>query len=366
MKNSIPSDVWEKKRALIAKLYKDEEWPLKQVIKQIRSEDFNPSETQLRSRLKKWRVTKPSRQTRKKSHDGQQEATGDDSDPDDASTKDRTSTASPTTQKSSQPAAKNPSMSKVDWHPVSLEEQDFSSAWIQGHPRHRDLSNSPSVMNQFPSVVPSTSSYDPSQPSTPVDGVLLNPSVTMAPPYSSPSYTMAPDVCLPESSAPTTSPASVPWSVPPWFSISLDPMSSQHHSVPFYTAAPPIGSPVAGSPDPSGRIYSPQPMQYHGMLPHGGMSEFMGDSKQWQRVMSLQCNSPEAMAGGINTGARGDARKYMERKASMPAKTSSHAYDMGNPSSQFFPGGQHPIMCAPLYPYPDQESLVHKPPGIGF
>lgn len=42
MKNSIPSDVWEKKRALIAKLYKDEEWPLKQVIKQIRSEDFNP------------------------------------------------------------------------------------------------------------------------------------------------------------------------------------------------------------------------------------------------------------------------------------------------------------------------------------
>lgn len=42
MKNSIPSDVWEKKRALIAKLYKEEEWPLKQVIKQIRSEDFNP------------------------------------------------------------------------------------------------------------------------------------------------------------------------------------------------------------------------------------------------------------------------------------------------------------------------------------
>ena len=42
MKNSIPSDVWEKKRALIAKLYKDEEWPLKQVIKQIRAEDFNP------------------------------------------------------------------------------------------------------------------------------------------------------------------------------------------------------------------------------------------------------------------------------------------------------------------------------------
>jgi hypothetical protein len=42
MKNTIPSDVWERKKALIAKLYKDEEWPLKQVIKQIRSDDFNP------------------------------------------------------------------------------------------------------------------------------------------------------------------------------------------------------------------------------------------------------------------------------------------------------------------------------------
>ncbi|OKL58750.1 hypothetical protein UA08_06238 [Talaromyces atroroseus] len=60
MKTSIPSDVWEKKKALIARLYKDEEWPLKQVIKQIRTTDFNPS------RLKKWRVTKPSRQVRKK------------------------------------------------------------------------------------------------------------------------------------------------------------------------------------------------------------------------------------------------------------------------------------------------------------
>lgn len=66
MKTSIPADVWEKKKDLIARLYKDEEWPLKQVIKRIRTAEFNPSETQLRSRLKKWRVTKPSRQTRKK------------------------------------------------------------------------------------------------------------------------------------------------------------------------------------------------------------------------------------------------------------------------------------------------------------
>lgn len=42
MKTSISSDVWEKKKALISKLYMEEEWPLKQVIKQIRTDDFNP------------------------------------------------------------------------------------------------------------------------------------------------------------------------------------------------------------------------------------------------------------------------------------------------------------------------------------
>lgn len=42
MKTSISSDVWEKKKALISKLYMEDEWPLKQVIKQIRTDDFNP------------------------------------------------------------------------------------------------------------------------------------------------------------------------------------------------------------------------------------------------------------------------------------------------------------------------------------
>lgn len=66
MKNSISANVWENKRSEISNLYKDEEWPLKQVIKKIRTPDFNPTETQLRSRLKKWGVTKPSRQKRRK------------------------------------------------------------------------------------------------------------------------------------------------------------------------------------------------------------------------------------------------------------------------------------------------------------
>ncbi|KAI9045139.1 Clr5 domain-containing protein [Aspergillus affinis] len=61
MKSTIPSRIWETKRVLITKLYEEEEWPLKQVIKALQSKDFHPSETQLRSRLKKWHVTKPSR-----------------------------------------------------------------------------------------------------------------------------------------------------------------------------------------------------------------------------------------------------------------------------------------------------------------
>ncbi|EEP77241.1 predicted protein [Uncinocarpus reesii 1704] len=70
MKTTISSDVWESKKAQIANLYKVEEWPLKQVMKRIRSVDFNPTETQLRSKLKKWGVRKPSRQERKKASNG--------------------------------------------------------------------------------------------------------------------------------------------------------------------------------------------------------------------------------------------------------------------------------------------------------
>lgn len=314
------------------------------------------SETQLRSRLKKWRVTKPSRQTRKKS---QETSTGDDSDADDFSKSHQMPTHRP-----SQPAAKgtmtttmNP---EVEWHhhPVSLDEQDLSGAWIAGHHPHqhpRDLSHSPSIMHQFPpTIVPSSSSYDASQPPTPVDGVLLNPSSTMAP-FSSPSYTVAPEVCLPSStaSAPTSAVTSVPWSVPPpWYPVSLD---GGVPSQSFYTT-----SPVASSPDHSipQRIYSPQSMPYQGVLPQGAVPDLMNDSKPWRRAMSLQTENGN------------ESRKYLERKTSMPAKSppgNTNAFEMVNPS-QFFPGGQPPMMCSPIYPYhPDQESFMHKAPAsIGF
>ncbi|KAL4973653.1 hypothetical protein BDW66DRAFT_161900 [Aspergillus desertorum] len=72
MKSAISPDIWETKRMLITKLYKDEEWPLKQVIKLVQTRDFDPSESQLRSRLKKWHITKPSR----KKYDGSRRLSG--------------------------------------------------------------------------------------------------------------------------------------------------------------------------------------------------------------------------------------------------------------------------------------------------
>ncbi|KAB8213581.1 hypothetical protein BDV33DRAFT_184491 [Aspergillus novoparasiticus] len=66
MKDNLSSDTWENKKHLIIELYKGEGWPVKQVIKRLRTSNFNPSDGQLRSRLKKWGITKSSRSRRVK------------------------------------------------------------------------------------------------------------------------------------------------------------------------------------------------------------------------------------------------------------------------------------------------------------
>ncbi|KAB8228049.1 Clr5 domain-containing protein [Aspergillus alliaceus] len=76
MKHKIASNMWETKKGLIIQLYQDEEWPLKQVLKRIRTHTFNPSEVQLRSRLKKWRITKLSHRRHKRSLLNQLEDSG--------------------------------------------------------------------------------------------------------------------------------------------------------------------------------------------------------------------------------------------------------------------------------------------------
>ncbi|KAB8213388.1 hypothetical protein BDV33DRAFT_64042 [Aspergillus novoparasiticus] len=61
-RGEVALDMWESKKNMIVKLYQEEGWPVKHVIKRIRTDTFDPTETQLRSRLKKWRVTKLSQE----------------------------------------------------------------------------------------------------------------------------------------------------------------------------------------------------------------------------------------------------------------------------------------------------------------
>ncbi|KAL4916751.1 hypothetical protein BDW62DRAFT_185532 [Aspergillus aurantiobrunneus] len=103
MKSAISPDIWETKRMLITKLYKDEEWPLKQVIKLVQTRDFHPSESQLRSRLKKWHITKPSR----KKYDGSRRLSG---------------------------AKKNSQKRPSDSHPPTLPSSSTYNT-LQSHPR---------------------------------------------------------------------------------------------------------------------------------------------------------------------------------------------------------------------------------------
>ncbi|EAW10880.1 Clr5 domain-containing protein [Aspergillus clavatus NRRL 1] len=153
MKTSIPSDVWEKKKALIAKLYKDEEWPLKQVIKKIRSDSFNP-------RLKKWRVTKPSRQTRKKSPDGQSKSSGDESGNEGSSPKAQTSSNSPRTpsQPIQQRDVKPAAYAKIP-APVLFDNQSLSETWAL--PAGQQPSPCPSEQYGSPNGSPAVSHPHP-------------------------------------------------------------------------------------------------------------------------------------------------------------------------------------------------------------
>ncbi|KAB8213377.1 hypothetical protein BDV33DRAFT_184887, partial [Aspergillus novoparasiticus] len=58
MKHQMSSDAWETNKPLIIELYKHEGWPVKHMLKRIRTSNFNPSDSQVRSRLKRWGITK--------------------------------------------------------------------------------------------------------------------------------------------------------------------------------------------------------------------------------------------------------------------------------------------------------------------
>ncbi|KAF5857833.1 hypothetical protein ETB97_005207 [Aspergillus alliaceus] len=228
MKHQITSELWEKNKRVIVKLYRDEEWPLKQVIKRISSNDFNPSETQLRSRLKKWRITKPSRQIWKRPHARQQEAVKIDSNCDVSPPRGRSPFASLTTQQSiiQQLCTVDFTTKKSEWYTTDelyTRQEDLpntvplggdtpSNAWAPMADQRRSISPSNKrcdISTDSPSVLVTTSSYD-MRCATSTGGRCLDPhNVAYIHPW--PPYTVATD-----SSMQTFMPAIAPihWSIP--------------------------------------------------------------------------------------------------------------------------------------------------------
>ncbi|KAI5285427.1 hypothetical protein KEM54_000587 [Ascosphaera aggregata] len=61
---TISTQMWLRMKPLIERLYRDEELHLKLVLPRVRREGFNPTEAQLRNKLKKWGIRKPNRKPR--------------------------------------------------------------------------------------------------------------------------------------------------------------------------------------------------------------------------------------------------------------------------------------------------------------
>ncbi|KAL4951801.1 hypothetical protein BDW69DRAFT_32896 [Aspergillus filifer] len=351
MKNSAPisSDVWEEKRALIAALYKDEEWPLKQVIKKIRSENFNPSETQLRSRLKKWRVTKPSRQTRKKS----EEAT---SDIREINSPKRRSNNSPRAPARARPStATEIHATDTEWYmahrayephgipTMPLGGQDLPTIWAPASSQSSPISSpGKSRMSSHASLsVTTSSSYDPSQSSPLVDGALLNPTPSMTPAFASPSYALDPDSYVQKPTSTTTSIPPVQWAIPQYYSIPVE--TSRGPAMPFYTTAP-LTPPI----DPLMHMMPPQTSEQ--------MTEFHDGLNTLERNLTSP-HEPDF----ATTGQKARQPKSFERKVLLPSRinTGQYAAGVATPTSPFF-SGHYPSVCSPNYAYSGPETLVHR------
>ncbi|KAL4753369.1 hypothetical protein BDW72DRAFT_31668 [Aspergillus terricola var. indicus] len=354
MKSSVPisSDVWEEKKALIAALYKDEEWPLKQVIKKIRSENFNPSETQLRSRLKKWRVTKPSRQTRERTKECVRSPKTTSCSNNNGSPNSQTRSRLPPTPAEAPATQSEWSMPNRADGPHSLptmplpfgqHQQDIRTFWAPASSHSSPLSSpGKSRVNSLASMTISTSTYEPSQTSAFVDGPLLDSTPAMTPTFANSPYALDNNSCLQTPVPTTTAVPPVQWAMPQCYLLPIE-TSSQAPSMPLYTTGP-LTPPI----DPMMLPMAPQTPEFHDCM------------KSWKRTLSSPYD-PDLVSAKLQQPA-----KSLERKVSRSSNISTSQYSSGvvTPTSPFF-HGQYPSACSPGYPYPGPESLVHRP-SIGL
>ncbi|KAL4770944.1 hypothetical protein BDW60DRAFT_70435 [Aspergillus nidulans var. acristatus] len=347
MKNSVPisSDVWEEKKALIAALYKDEEWPLKQVIKKIRSENFNPSETQLRSRLKKWRVTKPSRQTRERTKESVRSpkttSCANNNGSPNAQTRSRqppTPAEVPATQSEWNMPNRADGRHSLPTMPLPFSQQEISTVWGPVSSHSSPLSSpGKSRVNSLASMAISTSSYEPSRTSSLVDSALLDSTPAMTPTFANSPYALENDSCLQTAVPTTTAVPPVQWAMPQWYLVPME-TGSQAPSMPFYSTGP-LTPPI----DPMMLPMAPQTPEYHDCM------------KSWKRTLSSPYD-PDLVSAKLQ-----QPPKSLERKVSHSSNISTSQYPSGmvTPTSPFC-HGQYPSVCSPGYPYSGPESLVHR------
>ncbi|KAL9011566.1 MAG: hypothetical protein Q9173_003603 [Seirophora scorigena] len=68
MSSTITADQWNQRKEEILRLYIDEGWTLKPVMRKMRSPDFHPTESQYRTKLKRWKRRKPRQNHQPRAH----------------------------------------------------------------------------------------------------------------------------------------------------------------------------------------------------------------------------------------------------------------------------------------------------------
>lgn len=286
----------------------------------------------MRSRLKKWRVTKPSRQTRKKPQGSDDEFEKDG----------RSSTASPRNQKQSpilRDSAKHP-----EWaHPLYAPQHNIVSQQLTPSPSGDGLiRDHSSTVHSFSDPSPSTSSFEhPGQTST-TAGLMVNTSSVVTPTYST--LPLSPESCIPSPGTTTAQMAQWP---PRAVSLDLGLNQAMHppapwYSVPFEPVTPPSSVPHTAPLPASASGYMIPPT--HGIYPpefthYSGEDYQIYDSKPWKRTMSLQYDYGQNRHGhGHPEHPEHHDRKYH----------STYHHPHGDMVS--LPASQ-PVMCAPMMPY---------------
>lgn len=353
------------------------------------------SETQLRSRLKKWRVTKPSRQTRKKPAEGQADNDDDEEDvQEDMSPAETKNVALQTPTPQSQPAVSQEGTVSRDWYaetwaqaqPQQQQQQQLqqpqqpqqqsqpeitqtqeqaeiavTAAWTApvsaapqlSIPTEHHVPQNPGSQLSTPAVshFPShglPAGYDLQQsPQTTVPTTQM-----VSPTYAS--YPMAP-MSYPQSATPTAiqwptatdyiepdvSPSGIAMPPTNWFTAQYDAASAVPHAY-YQRAVNPISSNYShmmqSMPQDMSSSYQPQMAGFQGFDENAAL-------RPWRRAVSSQFQ-PEAAPALVRVDRQGRQRKpHMDRKRKESAEEMNMSLQQQQPQMQPVQSAHHPMQA---------------------